>query len=136
MTEGAFRFRVEGQPVSWNAAFRVTSGRGRAQISKTADAELWQQTVANACEKAKPRGWVQTTKQLRIRYWLHLNRLMDADNTLKLINDGVAHGLGLKVVKMKLVPVINDNCFLPEVVELTTGNKEPHVIVEVAPHED
>lgn len=90
--------------------------------------------MANACEKAKPPGWHPTTHWIRVRYWLHLKRLMDADNTLKLINDGIAHGLGVKVVKMKLVPIINDNRLLPCVEEVTTGNAEPYIEIEVGPH--
>lgn len=128
-----FRFRVEGQPVSWNAAFRRPA---RASgLIKTSEAVLWQHLVAYACEKARPRDWEKATPQLRIRYWLHLKRLIDADNTLKLINDGIAHGLGTKAIRLKLVPIINDACFLPCVVVLTTGNAKPYIEVEVGPHE-
>lgn len=130
-----FRFRVEGAPASWNRAFRVTKGAGRMQISKTAEAADWQGRVQSACERAKPRDWEKTTEYLRIRYWFNLKRRSDPDNLLKMINDGIALGLGTKVVNMRLRPVIDDACFLPEVVNVTTGNKEPWVEIEVAPHE-
>jgi Holliday junction resolvase RusA-like endonuclease len=46
---------------------------------------------------------------------------MDADNALKVLNDAIAIGLG-----------IDDRRFLPHVVEKTTGNAEPSVLIQIS----
>lgn len=129
-----FRFTVEGQAASWNSAFRIVRNRahGYQQLGKTEAATQWQYAVERACAEAKPPDW-KVEGQIRIRYWLRLARAIDADNVLKLINDGIALGLGTRVAKMKLVPIYNDSRFLPCVEELSTGHKEPHVMIEISP---
>jgi len=135
----SFRFRVDGQPVSWNQAFRnemrYVRGGNRIVLTKTTEAQMWQEQVRRACERAVPRGW-QAAPQLRIRYWLNLKDSMDADNVLKLVNDGIAFGLGTKITKaLNMVPVINDKRFLPCVEHVSVGHDKPWIEVSVEAYE-
>lgn len=140
MTTTSFRFRLEGQPVSWNAAYRnemrTIRGRGRVIVPvKTSEASMYQQRVRSACERARPRDW-EPAPQLRIRYWLYLADSMDADNVLKILNDAIAFGLGTVVKRMKEVPIVNDKRFLPSVEHLSVGNKPPWVGVSIEPFQE
>ena len=121
----SFRFVIEGSPPSWNQAYRIVrvphrGGGSHQQMAKTREAEEYQMyLVAPAARRARPPNW-KPQGQVRVLYWIRLKRPMDADNALKLINDGVARGLGL-----------DDKLFLPCVQELSTGHKRPHVEIEV-----
>ncbi len=89
-------------------------------MAKTEVAEQYQMWIVSpAARRAKPPNW-KPQGQVRVMYWIRLGRGMDADNALKLLNDGIAHGLE-----------VNDKLFLPCVQELTTGHKRPHVEIEV-----
>lgn len=90
------------------------------QLAKTDEGWEYQRlVVAPIARRAKPKGWVPTG-QVRVRYWFRLGHWMDATNCLKLLEDGIAEGIG-----------VDDRHFLPCVEELTTGHKEPGVTVEV-----
>jgi hypothetical protein len=122
----AFRFVIEGQPPSWNASYRIVrvphrGGGSHQQMAKTLVAEQYQMLLVKpAARRAKPPNW-KPQGQVRVMYWIRLGRGMDADNALKLLNDGIAAGLE-----------VDDKLFLPCVQELTSGHKQPHVEIEVS----
>ena len=111
--------------MSWNVAYRIVKVRHRGggshlQLAKTDEGWEYQRfVVAPIVRRAKPKDWIPSG-QVRVRYWFRLKRAMDATNCLKLLEDAIAEGLG-----------VNDAIFLPSVEELTTGHKDPNVIVEV-----
>ena len=121
----SFRFVIEGQPPSWNTSYRIVrvphrGGGSHQQLAKTPEAAEYQMyLVSPAARRAKPKDW-KPQGQVRVLYWLRLKRAMDADNVIKLVNDGIAHGLG-----------INDKLMLPCVQELSTGHKQPEIEIEV-----
>ena len=120
----AFRFEVPSQPPSWNTSYRIVKvphrgGGSHLQLAKTDEGWNYQLVASTIARRAKPLGW-QPTGQVRVRYWFRLKRAMDATNCLKLLEDAIAEGLG-----------VNDSIFLPSVEELTTGNKDPGVTIEV-----
>jgi hypothetical protein len=105
-------------------------------LSKTDEAQLWQERVRRACERARPRDF-EPAPLIRIRYWLYLYDAIDSDNTLKLINDGIAFGLGTKVTKaMNMVPLVNDKRFLPSVEHVSYRNNPPWVGILVEPFQE
>lgn len=111
----AWRFVVPGDPPSVNHTYRYHYGR----VSKDAAVATYQMVVANAVRNARPKDW-SPPEQIRIRYWMRVHGRIDADNALKALNDAIAHGLG-----------VNDACFLPCVMEKSTGNRHPYVEVEI-----
>ncbi len=120
-------FEVEGQPVSWNAAYRIgvvgrPGGRGTFRtIIKTDEAEAYTDLATVRCREAKPSGWQMPVDRLVIiEYRLHLGRHMDADNILKLTNDGIAAALG-----------VNDKWFLPRVMSSEWGLRADQRRVEI-----
>lgn len=118
----SFKFRIPGQPPSWNGSYRITPNRRtkKLYLGKSVEAGQYQMLLASpAARRAKPDGW-SPTGWIRVRYWMHFGHRMDPDNALKVINDGIAHGID-----------VNDKWFLPCVVEVTSGNKEPYVEIEV-----
>lgn len=115
-----FWIRVPGSPPSWNHTYRIIRlPSGRHGLAKTAEGANYQLVVATLARQAKPTGW-EPKGQLRVIYHLYLKRAMDADNVMKIINDGIATGLD-----------VNDSRFLPCVEHLSTGNKFPRVEIEV-----
>lgn len=119
----SFRFEVAGQPPSWNAAYRIVRKGKRMSLAKTDECLEYQMYFASpAARRAKPRDFPwEKPQQLRVRYWFQLHHWVDGTNLLKILEDGVAHGLG-----------IDDRYFLACVEELSTGHKEPRAIVEVS----
>jgi Holliday junction resolvase RusA-like endonuclease len=84
-------------------------------VSKDANVAAYQRGVALIVQNARPRDW-KPPEQIRLRYWMRLHGRIDADNALKALNDAIAHGLG-----------VNDACFLPCIIEKSTGNRNPYV---------
>lgn len=121
----SFRFTIPGQPPSWNQAYRIVrvphrGGGSHQQMAKTLEAGQYQMLIVSpAARKAKPADW-SPEGQVRVIYRFRLKRWADADNLMKILGDGIAHGLG-----------VNDRIFLPCCDELTTGHKQPHVEIEV-----
>lgn len=131
-----FRFRVPGQPPSVNTTYRIIrvkhrDGGSHQQLAKKPEVEQYQLLVTNLCQRSVPDSW-DPPGQIRIRYWFHVNRAIDADNTLKAINDAIEIGLGMKIVNGKVMPKWNDKLFLPCVQELHTKQKDPYVEIEVS----
>lgn len=121
-----FRFRIEGDPPSWNHAYRdviikTKAGRSYRTRAKTQAATEYQTLATSRARDAMPEGW-EPTEQLRIIYDFHFKRGRDADNALKMLNDSIAKGIG-----------VNDSRFLPSVRSKTVGNKEPFVDVTIEP---
>jgi len=87
--------------------------------------------VSVLTRQAMPRSW-NPPNQIRIKYWFRVGRAIDADNTLKCINDGIEIGLGTEVRGKRVVPIWNDKLFLPCVQELTSKHPDPHVEIEVS----
>lgn len=123
----SFRFRIPGQPPSWNDSYRITPNprTKRLYLGKSDTSAQYQLLIASpAARRAKPDGWKPEGRKakgwIRVRYWMHFGHVMDPDNALKMINDGIAHGLD-----------VNDRWFLPCVVGVTTGNRDPYVEVEI-----
>ena len=121
-------FTVEGQPVSWNLAYRIgvknrpgpRVGQFRT-IIKTDAATDYCRLVTLRCREARPSGWRLTEGQVVvIEYRLFLGRHMDADNTMKLVNDGIADALG-----------VDDKWFLPRAMEMTWGHRPKDRRVEI-----
>jgi hypothetical protein len=132
----SFRLTVPGQPPSLNSTYRIVrvkhrDGGSHQQLAKHRDVETYQVMVSSLVRHATPHNW-NPPGQIRIRYWFHVQRAIDADNTLKAINDAIKLGMGTKIVGRKVVPLWDDKLFLPCVQELTTKNKEPYVEIEVS----
>lgn len=119
----SFRFRIPGDPPSWNHAYKdvyITRNgvrtRTRAKTRETVDYQI---AVGLIAKSAKPYGWTPG-EQIRLTYDMNFKRDRDADNALKILNDAVAHALG-----------VDDKRFLPCVRSKTKGNKNPFVDVEI-----
>lgn len=119
-----FSFRIEGDPPSWNHAYRdviikTKTGKAYRTRAKTPAATAYQVLATMRAKEALPVGWTPS-EQIRIVYDFYFKRGRDCDNALKMINDSVARALA-----------VNDSRFLPCVRSKTTGNKEPYVEVTV-----
>lgn len=96
-------------------------GGSHLQLAKTDEGWAYQMEATSIVRQHRPKGWF-AGGQIRIRYWFRFKRAMDASNAIKLLEDAIAKGLG-----------VDDSRFLPCVEELTIGNKNPGVTVEVQP---
>lgn len=122
----SFTFRIDGEPPSWNHAYRdviikTKAGKSYRTRAKTPAATAYQVLTTLRTKEAMPPGWTPS-EQLRISYAFYFKRARDADNSLKMLNDAIAKGLG-----------VNDSRFLPCVRSKSTGNKEPYVEVTIEP---
>lgn len=122
------RFRVDGDPPSLNASYRIVriphpDGKSHQQLAKTRAASDYQTMVAYLARSAS-RGWQPSTDQLRVRIWAHLKRAKDADNLLKRLLDGIEEGTGW-----------SDSRYLPEIVAMHAGSKRPFIEIEVSDSE-
>lgn len=133
---GSFRILVPGQPPSLNDTYRIVrvrhrDGSSHQQLAKRKEVETYQVIVSSLVRQAKPADW-DPPGQIRIRYWFRTKRAIDADNTLKAINDAIKIGMGTMVKNNKVVPIWDDKLFLPCVQELTNQHSDPHVEIEVS----
>lgn len=129
-------FTVEGQPVSWNAAYRIglinRTGRGgrlrlgrggevieRRTIIKTDEAKAYTELAAWRAKAACPPGW-RPTGLVVIEFTYYLGADIDCDNVMKLIDDGIEDATG-----------VNDRWFLPRAMWKTTGLRPSQRRVEV-----
>lgn len=136
MDDRKWKIRIPGQPPSMNHLYKSAIGyrhdsSGRREywpdgkpktyhtVVKEDGVQTYQDSATWYTKAAKPSGW-KPAGRVRLRYWYHLKRDMDSDNTQKAINDAIAHGMG-----------VDDKIFLTTVVAKWTGEKEPFVIVEV-----
>ena len=122
-------FEIEGQPVSWNAAYRIGTEevlrRGRIvrvrKIVKTDEARAWTDLALHRCREGRPSGWYAPPETLIVvEYRLHVGRHLDADNAFKLTNDGIAAALG-----------VNDKWFLPRAMSIEWGLRPAQRRVEI-----
>lgn len=114
----AFRFSVPGQPPSTNHIYIRVRGQWN-KMAKAPGVEAYQNDVALLCRTARPSAF-RPEGQIRVKYAFHLKRDADCDNLIKMLQDGIALGLG-----------INDKWMLPCVITKTTGNKEPWTDIEI-----
>lgn len=141
-------FIVPGQPQSTNKLYepaeRFDRYGNRYRGRRKADRAIEYQGIAQtATQKAKPNGWdpgpwdPKTGEGLIvIRYWWMLDHMVDCDNAKKTLNDGIALGLGTKVVRSrngtpKLAPIYDDARFLGQDMGKQTGVKKPYVRIEI-----
>lgn len=110
-----FNFTVPGQPPSWNHAYQYM----RRRVSKAPGVENYQLVAATMARQAMPKPF-EPQGMVYVRYWLHLKRDQDATNVLKIVEDGIAAGLG-----------VNDRMFLPAVLFKEHGIADPYISVEV-----
>lgn len=91
-------------------------------LKKEPVCEQYQMVAALIARRALPADFPwEKPQQLRVRYWFQLNHWVDGTNLIKILEDGVAHGLG-----------IDDRYYLSCIEELSTGHKNPRAIVEVS----
>ncbi|HEX5016538.1 MAG TPA: hypothetical protein VFX15_03005 [Actinomycetes bacterium] len=111
-------FQVEGQPVSWNAAYGIGVVNRRAYnrrprevrtIVKTDKAVAYTGLAMRRCQEKRPRGW-SPTGLVVVEFYYFLGRDIDCDNVMKLVNDGIEAATG-----------VDDKWFLPRAIFKTTG---------------
>ena len=95
------------------------------RLAKAPGIEHYQAGVTLITRTARPTGWVPGEK-IRLRYWFNVGREIDCDNALKAINDAIALAIRPEASSAK-----RDSGFLPCVQDITIGNKDPHVVVEI-----
>ena len=119
----SFRFTVPGQPISLNHAYRPvrykTPDGYQRRMAKADGVETYQLVAMNEARRAKPDDF-DPKGLIYVRYWWYVKRDIDCSNSTKVIEDGIAAGLG-----------VNDKMFLPQSVYKQTGVKEPYTAVEV-----
>lgn len=77
--------------------------------------------MAALARQARPSGWHPPAETIIIiEYRLHLGRHLDADNTMKLIDDGIAAALG-----------VDDKWFLPRAMSSEWGLRPAQRRVEI-----
>lgn len=125
-----FFVSIPGQPVSLDAAYRtgkvqITDRKGeQREIHRpilTDEAKRWRDDVQLLVQTAKPSKW-KPAGQIRVVLDLYLAHPMDADNTLKLILDGIQRALDY-----------DDANFLPSIRSMRAGYqlKNAHVDIEI-----
>lgn len=95
------------------------------RLGKAPGVEAYQTGVTYLAKTAKPSGWNPAAK-IRLRYWFYLGRELDCDNALKAINDAIALAIRPDASAAK-----RDSGFLPHVIDVVTGDKNPRVVVEI-----
>lgn len=112
-------FVIPSQPPSVKHTYRIVRYAGRYGLAKAKSVENYQLVVKALAHKARPPEW-RPGERVRVRLWFHVGPWIDSDNAISAIFDGLKWALD-----------IDDRIFLPCVEELTVGNKQPEVIVEV-----
>lgn len=114
-----FRLEIAGQPPSWNQSYRIITIRGHGSLKKTSAAQSYQDDIIRLTRAACPSDFTPAG-QLLICYQMFLLRNADADNILKIANDGIARALE-----------VNDSRFLPVVLSKTSGDRNPRLVISV-----
>lgn len=85
-------------------------------------AKAYKDLVIRRTQEARPSGWQHTEGLLILEYYLYLGRDTDADNVMKLTNDGIAAALG-----------VDDKWFLPRAMHKEWGLRpaQRRVVVEI-----
>jgi len=135
-----FQFTIPGQPPSWNQSYRhrtitLKDAHGQpvlgndlqpkkvSRLYKEQDVKTWQASVEMIARAAKPSGFAPR-HQVVVGYQMYLERGLDADNVMKMLNDAIAKGIG-----------VNDSRFLPVTLHKQSGVKNPRVVVIIADHD-
>jgi Holliday junction resolvase RusA-like endonuclease len=139
VSDTLFQFTIPGQPPSWNQSYRhrtvgLVDKHGQpvlgsdlqpkrvSRLFKNKDVKAWQASVEMIARAAKPTGFAPKN-QVVVGYHMYLERGLDADNVMKMLNDAIAKGIG-----------VNDSRFLPVTLHKQSGVKNPRVVVIVADH--
>ena len=131
----AWHLTIPGQPVSWNMAYRIGTGYrtgsgGRVRlrgsdpatfrkIIKTDEAVAYTETVARLARIARPSRWSPEGFVI-IEFRLFTGRAVDADNVMKLVNDG-----------LKMATGVDDKWFLPRAMSNQWGLRPSERRVEL-----
>lgn len=129
----SFKFAIPGQPPTlnkmhktvWRTNSRGERYKGRAKEEGVAE---YQMEATSECRKAKPADWAAPPfspksgqGNIVIRYWFYLQRPVDVDNAIKILNDAIKVALG-----------VDDDRFLPQAWWRQTGfGKKARVEVEI-----
>lgn len=127
MTATPWGFTVPGQPLSWNEAYRIgvryrpgSRGGQYRTIIKTDEAVAYTDAVTMIAKTAKPSHWPNYDRLIVVELRLYLGRSVDADNTMKMIMDGLKAALG-----------VDDKWFLPRAMWTEWGLRPDQRRVEV-----
>lgn len=111
-------FVIEGQPLSWNAAYRIGTFNRRAYnraahdvrtIIKTDEAVAYTDLATVRAREKKPPGWAPKGFVV-VEFKYYLGRDVDCDNVMKLVNDGIESATG-----------VDDRWYLPRAMSKETG---------------
>jgi Holliday junction resolvase RusA-like endonuclease len=136
MDERKWIIKIPGQPPTVNHMYKEATHQAKDKLGnpvywpngkpkmfrtkvKGDGVQAYQDSVTWYTKAAVPSKW-EPSERVRLRYWMHLKRDIDADNLKKAINDAIAHGLR-----------IDDRIFLTTDEAKWTGEKDPFVLVEV-----
>jgi hypothetical protein len=116
----SWRLTIPGQPLSWNQSYRIgvrnRRGYNRAEgqfrtIIKTDEAVAYTDMVTMLAMVARPSGWkVERGQFVVLEFYYYLGRAIDADNVMKLVNDGIKAAIG-----------VDDKWFLPRAMSMQLG---------------
>lgn len=121
-------FTIEGQPVSWNAAYRIGVADRRAynrsprefrKIIKTDEAVAYTTLAMYRAREAMPSRW-SPVGLVVVEFKYYLGRDIDCDNVMKLVNDGIEAATG-----------VDDKWFLPRAMSKTIGLRPNQRRIEV-----
>ncbi|HET9614099.1 MAG TPA: hypothetical protein VFP22_04725 [Candidatus Limnocylindrales bacterium] len=127
-----WRLTIPGQPLSYNQSLEIhkfdrrSFNRGGGEfrkIGKTAKAVAYTNEVASRASSARPSGW-HPTGFVVVEYYYFLGRYVDADNVMKLVDDGLKIAIG-----------VDDRWFLPRAMSIVTGLRPPERRVELLIYE-
>lgn len=143
----SFGFLIPGQPPTGNKLYEPVwrhdkAGNRYQGLAKKEGVSTYQLQVMSLTRRAMPQGWdpghydpKKGHGLIVVRFWFYLGRAVDADNAMKVINDGIKLGLGTREVYgkngVRVVPRFDDARFLGQAWWLETGHKEPRVEVEL-----
>jgi hypothetical protein len=121
-------FVIEGQPVSWNAAYKIGTVNRRAYnradhdirtIIKTDEAVAYTTLAMLRAREKKPSGWAPKGFVV-VEFKYYLGRDVDCDNVMKLVNDGIEAATG-----------VDDRWYLPRAMSKVTGLRPEQRRVEI-----
>ena len=123
-------FEIPGQPVSWNASYKIGVGYRAAynrrggefrKIIKTNEAVTYTEMVTVIARQARPSSW-KPEGFIVVEFDYYLGRDVDCDNVMKLVNDGLKHAIE-----------VDDRWYLPRAMSKQTGLRpsERRVVVRV-----
>lgn len=125
-----WRTSIPGQPPSVNHLYKPALREGKKgtyrSFAKADGVEEYQSIASMIVKLAMPKSWktylqLNSSSQIRVKYWFHLGNDTDCSNAFKALEDAIAFAMG-----------VNDKRFLPCAAGKDVGNKEPCVDIEVS----